>query len=255
RHALAGGQHQQAVPARAGQALLANPGQGRQEVVLREPVDVVRVAGQHRTVRGGPAYAGRADLGTDDAVDQGGLARAGGADERDQDGRGGPADPRQQVVVNLAEELGAFGLDLVGAVDLEDERDGGDPLSEVEQGGLEKARVHADVRLRLLLALGLRLRFGFRLGHGFGFGPGRLLGLGFGFGRLAELRRLLWLPRGLGFACRLGLRRLLRRLFGRAPRTVSSGMVTRGGHHYGVIPASAPTITTVRHLTGHSIYI
>ena len=59
RHALAGGQHEQAVPAGAGQAFLADPGQGRQEVVLGEPVDVVGVAGQRRAVSGGPTHAGR----------------------------------------------------------------------------------------------------------------------------------------------------------------------------------------------------
>ena len=32
-------------------------------------------------------------------------------------------------------------------------------------------------------------------------------------------------------------------------------MVTRGSHHFGFIPASAPIITTARHLTGHSIHM
>ena len=149
RHALAGGQHEQPVAARPGQALLADPGQRGQEHVLGEPVDVVGVAGQHRAVRRRAAHAGRADLGADDAVDQRGLARAGGADQGDQDGRRGLPDPGQQVVIDLAEQLGAFGLDLGGTGDLEDQRDGGDPLPEVEQGRLEQAGVHPGVSLRL----------------------------------------------------------------------------------------------------------
>ena len=108
---------------------------------------VVGVAGQHRAVRRRAAHAGRAHLRPDDAVHQRGLPGAGGADQGDEDRRGGPAHPGQQVVVDLAEELAAFGLGLGGTGDLEDERDRGDPLPEVEQGGLEQARVNPDVRL------------------------------------------------------------------------------------------------------------
>ena len=86
-HALAGGQHQQAVTARHGQPFLADPGQRRQEHVLGEPVRVVGMAGQHRAVRGRPPDPGRADLGADDAVHQRRLARPGRPDQGDQDRR------------------------------------------------------------------------------------------------------------------------------------------------------------------------
>src|SRR6201999_2993228 len=105
RHALDRGQHEQAVAARPGQAFLADPGQGGQEVVLSEPVDVVGVTGQDGTVRGGAADAGRAHVCAHDAVDQSGLARSGGANQGDQDGRGGLPDSGQQVVVDVAEQL------------------------------------------------------------------------------------------------------------------------------------------------------
>ena len=147
RHALAGGQHQQAIPARPGQALLADPGQRGQEVVLGEPVDVIGVAGQDRAVGRRPAHAGGAHVGADDAVHQGRLPRPGGADQRHQHGGGGPADPGQQVVIDLAEQLGAFGLYLGGTRDLEHQRDGRDSLAQVEQRGLEQARVHSHVGL------------------------------------------------------------------------------------------------------------
>ena len=147
RHALARREHEQPVPAGPGQAFLPDPGQRGQEVVLGEPVDLVGVAGQHRAVRRRPAHAGGAHVRADDAVHQRGLAGAGGADQGDEHRRGGAAHPGQQVVVDLAEELAAFGLDLGGTGDLEDEGDGGDPLPEVEQGGLEQARVDPDVRL------------------------------------------------------------------------------------------------------------
>ena len=147
RHALAGGQDQQAVSARPGQPFLADPGQGGQEVVLGEPVDVIGVAGQDRAVGRRPAHAGCAHVGTDDAVHQGRLPGTCGADQGYQHGRGGPADPGQQVVVDLAEKLGAFGLHLGRTVDLEHQRHGRDPLAQVEQSRLEQPRVHPHVGL------------------------------------------------------------------------------------------------------------
>ena len=147
RHALARREHEQPVPAGPGQAFLPDPGQRGQEVVLGEPVDLVGVAGQDRAVRRRPAHAGGAHVRADDAVHQRGLPGAGGADQGDEHRRGGAAHPGQQVVVDLAEELAAFDLDLGGTGDLEDERDGGDPLPEVEQGGFEQACVDPDVRL------------------------------------------------------------------------------------------------------------
>ena len=92
RHPLAGGQHEQAVAARPGQALLADPGQRGQEVVLGEPVDVVRVAGQNRAVRRRAAHAGGAHVGADDAV-YGSTSRPPVEPTARQDGRGGLADP------------------------------------------------------------------------------------------------------------------------------------------------------------------
>ncbi len=119
---------------------------------------------------------------TNDAVHQRRLPGARGADQGDEHRRGRAAHPGQQVVVDLAKELAAFGLDLSGSGDLEDEGDGGDPLPEVEQGGLEQARVDPDVRL------------------GSGPGPGRGDGLGLGRGGLG-------IRDGLGCGDGLGLGR------------------------------------------------
>ncbi len=146
-HALAGGEHEQPVAARPGQPLLADARQRGQEHVLREPADVVGVAGEHRGVGGRPPDAGEAHLRADDAVHQRRLAGACRADERDQDRRRALADPRQQVVVDLAEQLGAFRLHVGGTREVKDQRNGGDPLPEVEQGSLKQPRVHPDPRL------------------------------------------------------------------------------------------------------------
>ena len=96
-------------------------------------------------VGGRPPYPGRADLRADDAVDQGGLAGPGGADQGHQQRRGGPPHPGQQVVVDLAEQLAPFGGDLVGAGDVKDQRDGRDPLAQVQQGRLEQPGVDPDL--------------------------------------------------------------------------------------------------------------
>ena len=72
------------------------------------------------------------------------LPGAGRADQGHEQRRGRLADPGQQVVVDLAEQLGALGGDLVGAGDVEHERDGGDPLVQVQQGRLEQPGVHPD---------------------------------------------------------------------------------------------------------------
>lgn len=145
-HPLAGGEHQQPVTSRPGQPFLAHPGQRRQEHVLREPVDIVGMAGEDRRVGGWPPDPGQADLGADDAVDQRRLARPGRADQGDQERCGGLADTGQQVVVNLAEQLDALGGDLIGTRNVEDQWDGGDPLVQVEQGRFEKPGVDPDPR-------------------------------------------------------------------------------------------------------------
>ena len=147
RHAFAGGQHEQPVAAGPGQPLLPDAGQGGQEVVLGEPVDVVWMAGQHRAVGGRAAHAGGAHVRPDDAVHQGRLAGAGRADQGHQHRRGGPADPGQQVVIDLAEQLGAFGLHPGGIGDLEHQGHRGDPFAQVEQSGFEQARVDPDMGL------------------------------------------------------------------------------------------------------------
>src|SRR5207253_11414249 len=126
----------------------------------------------------------------DDAVHQRGFAGTRGADQGDQDRRGGAAHPGQQVIVDLAEELAAFGLDRGGTGDLQDQGDGGDPLPDVEQGRLEQARVDPGVTLgggpgfRVPGRGGHRRgrgggRPGFRLGfRGLGNGGGLFGGLG-----------------------------------------------------------------------------
>ncbi|MFC5040752.1 hypothetical protein [Ornithinimicrobium kibberense] len=62
---------------------------------------------QHRGPRGRPDDPGGGDLLADDRVDQGGLPGPGGAADHRQQGRVEGAQSRQDVVVELVDQLGA----------------------------------------------------------------------------------------------------------------------------------------------------
>ena len=146
-HALVRRQHEQPVAARPGEPFLAYPGHGGEEDVLREPVDVVGVAGEHRAVRRRAPDAGHADLYPDDAVDQGRFTRPGRADQGDQDRGPRFAQPRQQVVVDLAEQLAPLRAGLLDSGGFQRQLGGDDRLAQREDRGLDQLGVHPDRRL------------------------------------------------------------------------------------------------------------
>src|SRR5215469_4770717 len=156
-HALVRRQHEQAVLAGPGEPFLAHPRHGRQEDVLGEPADVVGVAGEHWAVRGGPADTGHADVGTDNAVHQRGFARPRRSDQGYQDWGTGFTKPRQQVVVDLAEQLVPLHPCLGHAGGFQRQRGRDDGLAQRQDRGLDEPGVHPDMRLDLLV-LRRRLR-------------------------------------------------------------------------------------------------
>jgi hypothetical protein len=102
------------------------------------------VAGEDRRVGGRPPHPGQAHLVADDAVHQRRLARPGRTHQRHEERRRGLTNPGQQVVVDLAEQFGALSRDLFRTGDVEHQRDGGDPLVQVQQGRLKEPGVHPD---------------------------------------------------------------------------------------------------------------
>lgn len=90
-------------------------GEAGQDAAGAEPVVVVGVADQDRGAGGGAQHARFADLPSDQGVDQGGLAGAGGAADDREEGRLGGAEARQQVVVELGEEFVAVDAGSGGA--------------------------------------------------------------------------------------------------------------------------------------------
>ena len=117
---------------------------------LGEPADIVRVTGEHRAVRGWPADARRADLAADDAVQQRGLASPGRAHHGDQDGRAGLPEAREQIVVDLADHLLAFRPGRLDTGEVKKQLCPADRIAELQQRGLQLARIDADVWFGLL---------------------------------------------------------------------------------------------------------
>jgi len=77
-------------------------------MVLLEPAQVVRAAGEHRRPRRRAEHSGGAHLRSHQAVDEGRLAGARRATDDHQEGRVEPAETRQQVVVDLPDQLVAY---------------------------------------------------------------------------------------------------------------------------------------------------
>src|SRR6266702_3649434 len=134
-------------PSRPGLALLPYSRQRRQEDVLREPSDVLGMAGEHGTVRGRPANARGAHLAPGDAVQQRGLARAGRPDHGDEDRRARLPQPREQVVVDLADQSLALSPGRLDPPEVEQQLRPADRVAQFEQRGLELARVDPGMRL------------------------------------------------------------------------------------------------------------
>ena len=78
-----------------------------QDASALEPAQILRIAGQHGRPRRRPQDARRAHLATDEAVDERRLARARRAADDHQERRVELAQARQQVVVDLLDELRA----------------------------------------------------------------------------------------------------------------------------------------------------
>ena len=101
-----GGRHELET-ARAAAAAAGRPRELGQHARALEPAQVLRVAGQHGRPRRRPQHAGRAHLAADEAVDERRLARARRAADDHQERRVELAQARQQVVVDLLDELRA----------------------------------------------------------------------------------------------------------------------------------------------------
>ncbi len=150
-HALVRREHEQAVLTGPGEAFLAHPWHGRQEDVLGEPADIVGMAGEHRAVGRGPADTRHADVAAHDAVHQRRLACPGRADQGHQDRGAGFAQPRQEVVVDLAEQLVPLLPRLLHTGCFQRQRGRDDGLAQREDRRLDEPGVHPDVRLDLLV--------------------------------------------------------------------------------------------------------
>ena len=111
----------------------------------------------------------------DDAVDQRRLARAGRAHQRDQDGGLGLADPGQEIVVDLAEQLAPLRPGGFRALGLIDQVHVHDPAPEREQGRLELPGIDPAMPppLRRPPELRVRAAAGPEPGGAAGGGPGR----------------------------------------------------------------------------------
>ena len=144
------------VAARHGQSLLANTRQRRKEDVLSEPADLVRVAGEHRAVGCRAPDAGRAHLAARDAIQQCRLAGSRGADHGDQDRGTRLAQPRQQVVLDLADHLLALCPRRLNAREVEQQLGPGDCVAQFEECGFELVRIDPGVRLSLVTSISRR---------------------------------------------------------------------------------------------------
>ena len=88
-----------------GRRAAGHPGQARQDPVVLEPAHVVRVADENWTTRRRPEHPGRADLRADEAVHDGRLPCARRPADHHQDGSVHPIEAREQVVVDLTDEV------------------------------------------------------------------------------------------------------------------------------------------------------
>ena len=113
--------------------------QPRQQFALAEPRQVVGVAHQHRRPGGRPQHAGRADRRPDQAVDQGGLAGAGGAADHHQQRRVEPREARQKIVVQLRHQRRADPPGIVGRGHDQGVRGPADRRAQPAQRGRERA--------------------------------------------------------------------------------------------------------------------
>ena len=117
-------------PRRRHRSARVRPGSTR---VSENQRHVVGVADEHRGAGGRAQHPGGGDRRADQAVDQRGLAGAGrAADDGEQRGVEA-AQPGQQVVVELADELGAGLARSFGARDVEREAGGGGGLAQRDE--------------------------------------------------------------------------------------------------------------------------
>src|SRR5262245_12982834 len=114
------------------------------------------MAGEDRAVGRGPADAGHADMAAHDAVYQRGLARSGRADQGHQDRGTGLAQPRQEVVADLAEQVAPLLPRLLHPRNLQRQRGRDDGLAQREDRRLEEPGIHPDVWLDFLVLGRLR---------------------------------------------------------------------------------------------------
>ena len=112
-----------------------------------EPAALVRRADQHRRPGGRPEHPGRADVGAEQRVDQRRLAGAGGAAD-DGEQRGVElAEPGQQVVVDLPDQLVAGAARLVHADQPQAEPHAGHPVAQGGERGGQLGQALGHVRM------------------------------------------------------------------------------------------------------------
>ncbi len=115
-------------------------GEAREDAVVLEPAHVAGVAHQHRRSRRRPQHAGRADLRAHQRVHERRLAGARRAAHDHQQRRVHLAQPRQQVVADLAGQLVAHAPRLRRGGRVERERHGAQLVAQRDQGSGDHAR-------------------------------------------------------------------------------------------------------------------
>ena len=105
----------------SGRRAARRAGEPGQDPVVLEPAKIVWMAGEHGLPRRRAEYAGGADDRAEQAVHERRLARAGRASDHHQHGRLHLLEAREQVVVDLGDEIvaDATGLRCAGHVELE----------------------------------------------------------------------------------------------------------------------------------------
>ena len=128
--AVIGDEHHRRSPGALGRGTARKVGQ---EVFGLEVLRICGVVDDDRIGRRGPADARRAHCPTDEGVDQGRFARAGGSPHGDEEGGARAVDARQQVVTQFGGQRRMQGAAVLGVLGLQRESGFGDSLGDIAQ--------------------------------------------------------------------------------------------------------------------------